>query len=504
MAPDDKQPPVLDAVRSDRVASSRWLGSAELTRSAAVIALAWTLAVFSAQDFAGGWNDRSRLATVECLVDYRTWAIDRSVFFAGTGDKVFIDGQFYSHKSPVPALAMAGVYQAWQWATGMTARGHTAEFCYWMTLVFSGLAYVFSVWCSYRLGLALGLSAGRRLALAASFALATTALPYARHVNDHILLLAVAWALVLGLSGLVGPMDRSCGPNRVPWLRLAGLGSLAGLGATIDLGAGPVLFLCAASLVVFQGRSMAALAAFVLGAAPWLVLHFAINYALGGTFLPLAAVPEYFRWPGSVFDAANLTGSWNHADLGSFLTYAAALLVSDRGFLFYNLPLLLAVPLGAKMLLRRAAAPEPLSALVIFAFACCVGTWILYAVNSTNYSGVCCSVRWFVPLLAPGYLVLGVAVSRTPGYWGDFLILSVWGVLVGALMWRNGPWVAQLAPSFWPDARGGPLGEVIRYGRHALPSFWPFVVGALLSWTAVRVFRLGRRKTRLGACQSAG
>src|SRR5262249_18724470 len=75
-----------------------------------------------------------------------------------------------------------------------------------------------------------------RLALTASFALATMALPYVRHVNNHELLLAVAAALFLNLARL--PRDLQAG--RTPWLRLLGLGLLAGLGHAIDLGAGPV------------------------------------------------------------------------------------------------------------------------------------------------------------------------------------------------------------------------------------------------------------------------
>src|SRR6516162_4110412 len=99
----------------------------------AVLIVSACMAFVSARPYAGGWNDGSRLATVECLIDYRTLAIDRSIFVQvpadlrptpystaepdllqhGTGDKLYIDGHFYSDKSPVPALLMAGVYQGW-------------------------------------------------------------------------------------------------------------------------------------------------------------------------------------------------------------------------------------------------------------------------------------------------------------------------------------------------------------------------------------------------------
>src|SRR5262245_61898358 len=38
------------------------------------------LALVTARHYAGGWNDGSRLATVECLVDYGAWAIDESIY----------------------------------------------------------------------------------------------------------------------------------------------------------------------------------------------------------------------------------------------------------------------------------------------------------------------------------------------------------------------------------------------------------------------------------------
>src|SRR4051812_4014036 len=96
-----------------------------------VVGVAVVVALFSALPYAGSWNDGSRLATVECLVDHHTLAIDRSIFVAvpeggspyptdgpdapllreGTRDKLLIDGHYYSDKSPVPALLLALLYQ---------------------------------------------------------------------------------------------------------------------------------------------------------------------------------------------------------------------------------------------------------------------------------------------------------------------------------------------------------------------------------------------------------
>jgi hypothetical protein len=428
----------------------------------AVTAAALAVAAVSARPYAASYNDGSRLATVECLVDYHTLAIDESVFVQvppadsgrpcpycddypellqnGTGDKMFIRGHFYSDKSPVPALLMAGLYQVLQGTTGLVARDRPDRFCYWLTLGSSGLAYAIAVGCVYRLGLALRLALPLCLGLTASFALATVALPYVEHVNNHILLLGVAAALMLGLVRLA---DAAGGQTAWGWL--LGLGTLAGLGYSIDLGTGPVLFVCTLAAVAWRVRRWRPLAVFVAAALPWLALHHAVNYAVGGTFKPANAVPEYFQWPGCPLPTEGLTGGWKHASLADLAVYLGGLLVGNQGFLWYNLPLWLALPGAAVLLWRRVAeTPE-----LLFAVGWSAGTWLLYGVASNNYSGYCCSIRWFVPLLAPGYFVLAVFLRDYPRRRKDFAVLSAGGLVLGILMWRSGPWSEPLFPDDW-------------------------------------------------------
>jgi hypothetical protein len=453
----------------------RSLSALRLAELSLVILFPLVIAFASARDFAGSWNDGSRLATVECLVDYGTLAIDRSIFILphspddpqnaspypaddielvtkGTGDKLLIEGHYYSDKSPTPALFMSGIYKILQTLTGLQARDNPASFCYWMTVSSSGLAYVFAVWWMHRTALGLGLGWIGRLLLTGGLALTTVALPYARHVNNHILLLAIAAGLVAVLCN--SKRERLSKP--IDWSRHLWIGTLSGLGYTIDLGAGPVLLLCTIGLTWYRRRRWAPVAV-LLGAAPWLTLHHVLNYHIGGTLKPANAVAEYFQWPGSVFDSTNLTGSWNHRSMRGFLTYAAALLVGKRGFISHNLALYLAVP-GALLLLRRRVAEAPE---LVFALCWCGGTWLAYALTSNNYAGVCCSIRWFVPLLAPGYYMLALFLRQYPAYWRYFLVLSAWGAVLAALMWWRGPWMKHMAPLFWPIQAAALLSWII-------------------------------------------
>jgi hypothetical protein len=423
-----------------------------------VTVLAAGLAWLSARPYAGGWNDGSRLATVECLVDHHTLVIDHSVFVevpqppepapypsdeadllrAGTGDKLYVQGHYYSDKSAVPAVLMAGVYQVWQWLTGATARSHPHEFCWLMTLASSGMGYCLSVLGVFILGQRLGLGYRGNLLFTASFALSTVALPYARQVNSHILLLAVtSW---LAVQGVEFAQDTG---QAVRWNRLIWIGFLAGLGYTLDLGTGPVLFLATALLVVWCCRRASSAALFLLAALPWLVLHHGLNYRIGGSWRPANSIAEYLNWPGSPFSTANMTGGWAHANLGSLLRYAASMLFGKRGFIGHNVPLYLVFP-AAWMLLRGwQKRPE-----VLWALACCGGTWLLYAVASNNSSGQCLSIRWFLPLLAPGFLLVGTLLREEPRYWTQFAALSAWGFILFLGM-GDGPWIAHMVPGYW-------------------------------------------------------
>ena len=66
------------------------------------------LLIFTKQ-YVTSWNDASRIATIESLVDYNSFAIDNSLFI-GTGDKYLYAGNFYSTKPPIFTLLSSGVY----------------------------------------------------------------------------------------------------------------------------------------------------------------------------------------------------------------------------------------------------------------------------------------------------------------------------------------------------------------------------------------------------------
>src|SRR5262249_29740471 len=329
----------------------------------------------------------------------------------GTPDKIKVGAHFYSDKPYTLSLYLAGWYGLLR-SAGVDVRERVDRFCWWMALLSSGVASVVAVWCIYRMGRTVGLTTSGQLLLVGSFGLCTLALPYTQHVNSHIVLLALAAALVGSLAKVAHGED---GEWASPW-RVLGLGTLAGMGYAVEQGVGQLFWGWALLTVVWRWGPGRAGPLFLAASLPWLILHHTVNYAIGGTLGPANAVPDYFDYPGSEFDASNLTGHWNHPNVLWFLGYTGGLLFCDRGFLMYNLPLWLLLP-GVVVLIRARA----LGWVAAFGGAWALSTYLLYATLSSNFSGGCMSIRWFLPLLAPAFYVLAVLLYRFPHYLADFI-----------------------------------------------------------------------------------
>lgn len=77
------------------------------TGVAAFFLLLWVLLTHS---HVNSWKDISHLATVEALVHHGTWAIDDTAMGRHTGDRIFLNGHFYSDRPPTLSLLASGVY----------------------------------------------------------------------------------------------------------------------------------------------------------------------------------------------------------------------------------------------------------------------------------------------------------------------------------------------------------------------------------------------------------
>ncbi len=456
--------------------------------------LALTLAVgaISALPYAGGWNDGSRLAAIEAIADHGTLAIDDSIFVrvpvapahgippypadrtdllsSGTKDKLYISGGFYSDKPYLVSILLAGVYRSLQYVGLPRAEQRPDLFCWSMTVLTSGVAYAVAVACMHRVGWLLALPGRLNVLWTLSFAFATFAPAYTRHVNGHMMLLAVTSAVVLQMVHT----HEAEGSVRPPWRRIAGLGALGGAAFCLDPGSGPLLVFVLVAYVAWRYRRCGPVIVLAASASPLVIGQLWLNVRIGGVLLPTNMVPAYSEWPGSAFNAQNLTGFCRHSPF-EFLVYAAALLFGKHGFAGHNLPLLLLIQ-ALPNLIRRPFAGR-IEALLTLGW--CGATWLLYAALSDNHGGACCSVRWFVPFLAPAYFALAIDL-RMRNRQSGFQALSGWGALMAAIMWWKGPWASRM-----------------------VPGYWLIVAAALLTWLAIHVRRRQAQRSYIGSLPAA-
>ncbi|WP_020469030.1 hypothetical protein [Zavarzinella formosa] len=422
------------------------------------------LALVSAKPYAGSWNDGSRLAAIESLGDRGTFAIDESVFVRvpeelidqgtppfnptdplllryGTLDKLFIAGHFYSDKPPVVSILLAGEYRLWRLAGGPSFAERPDIVVYWMTVFTSGLAYAVAVWCWAILARLRGWPRPIRLTLLLGFSLGSIAIPYIEYVNSHEMYLGVMSAIILQMERI----RRAVATNGRVIGKLLVLGTLGGLGYNLDPGLAPGLALAVFGWVVYRVRRWHPTLLFVMATLPWVTAHHVLNHEIGGKWItPANAVPEYFNYPGSPFTETTITGFWRHTPQ-RFALYLVDLLFGKQGFLTHNLPLMLAVFCVPRMIWRRTLTAEQAAGLVFAGLG-----YLSYAILSKNHGGACCSVRWFVPFLAVGYLIIGDFLTWRPEHLRELKILTIGGILLAVFMWWVGPWTLRLIPGFWP------------------------------------------------------
>jgi len=289
-----------------------------------------------------------------------------------------------------------------------------------------------------------------RLVWLVGFALATILPAYTRQLNAGMPQLGAVAALAALLSRIAS--------GDAPRWMFPAAGICAGFGFTIDQASGAPLLGLATIVVYLRTRRVVPVALFLLGALPWVVAHEWLNYSIGRVWVPLNMVPEYLQWPGSPFDRSNMTGVARHTPFG-LAEYTLDLLLGESGFLLFNLPVWLAVVMVWRVLTRPVPDRLELAAMILWS----VVVVALYAALSDNLGGYCLSIRWFVPLLVPGFWVLARLLVECPSARLDFTVLAAYGLAIGCMTWPSGPWLVVDQPRVTGIA-----------------------VAALMSWLAVR------------------
>src|SRR3954468_5413670 len=198
-------------------------------------------------------NERSRLASIEAIVEKHTLAIDGPLYFQPTSNVTTGAGtpdHHYSSQPPVMAALLAGPYWLMH-KLGLSFESNPALSTYLLTLIGVTLPVAGCAGLVYRMGRLFELKRPWRATLAIAAVFGSGLVSYATVLNSHapaafFVLAACASFFHAGLTRRVG--------RSYAWLGLAGL--CAAFAATIDLGASVYLVLLIGIILAMRWRAM--------------------------------------------------------------------------------------------------------------------------------------------------------------------------------------------------------------------------------------------------------
>jgi hypothetical protein len=338
-------------------------------------------------------NTGSRYATIQSLVDYGTYYIDRSQYVR-TIDKYKVGDHYISSKPATLPSIGAGVYWVYKELTGKTIARYEGDVVRTVSFFTGGVCHILFLIYFYRL---CRLLFRRQLAVMACMAGACFAylgVGYATHINE------LSTAGALAICGLYYAVRIRQQRDSRPWhWPLAGL--VLGILPAIDL---PGMAITGGiALYLFTYDKKRTLLWFLPALLPGVIVHLSLTYQISNSLTPFyfnSALKTYkqfyFRQPGGI-DALR-EPKW---------LYAYNTLLGHHG-LFSMTPLYF---FGAYELVRsfkagRLVAESLVCAAAIVAF---LSFWIW---RSRNYGGWCVGMRWYVPIMPLLLLYFGVWIDR--------------------------------------------------------------------------------------------
>lgn len=329
------------------------------------------------------WNDSSRMATIQSIVEEGSFVIDQSNFIS-SGDKYSYNEHFYSDKPPMLAIFATPTYFILH-SLGLTFESHPELVIYLITLITIGLLS------------ALGLTYFRRILIRffkveegwgdlVTIACGTATLVFVFSIvfNNHM----ASGALIIIAFYYLLSFLKEGGTKNI--LISALLLSLAG---SIDITC--VLFLPAIGLS-FLRRSWKAGLIFAAASLPVTGLYLFFNHYTSGSILPPAMNEGLWSYPGSHFTRETLSGLASHDSLGDLGWYAMEMIVGSRGLLSLS-PILLFSVAGFVLFLRKYRLFEYRNEYILLVVTSII--FILsYIIGSVNYSGYSFGVRWFASI----------------------------------------------------------------------------------------------------------
>ena len=414
-------------MRVNDIFSRRWFGL--------ILFLAFMLLwAFLTKVYTHSWQEESRLATVQTLVEQGTFIIDHTEFNR-TGDKVFINEHFYSDKTPLLSVMAAGAYSILHNVFGLTLdpticvpdedsaacrvftpNGTRFTAFYWLTLIFIGGSASLLVVLFWRALMLIGASGTLATALAVALGLASPLAPYSIVFAGHV---PAALCLFAGFYLLAGASTAAL--PRSGW-KFFWAGFLISLAANIDLTL--AIFIAAFGLWILF-TNWRRVWPYAIGVFVSFAISAAINYWAAGTIVPLYFDPKAYDFVGTVLNTTvGGTNGFYSLDFG--LRYAYDMFVGQRG-LFSFTPMLIFAFIGMAVAFRQRRQRGLIAALLGGSFV-----FAAYLILRTdNFGGLAWGTRWFVPLVPLWwYFAYDAYCVMRKGRWASVGKLLFWGAVL--------------------------------------------------------------------------
>ncbi len=383
-----------------------------------------------------GWNDRSRLATIEQLVNNRTFIINKASI--ETGDKVYINGFYYSDKPPLFSILAAGPYFILH-GFGWNFFNHQQSIIYLITFFVSTFPFLFYfLFLFYFFRKKIELQPEKLLFLLLALFVGTAMFPFATVLNNHLLS-----AVLCGIAVLLLKYAKL-----KSFFFLFLLGILFSLATVFDPGSMFVagfFSLYLIYLLFYQGfnrEKLFLLVFYIFGLIVPVLLHWMANIQITGDVFPASMHPEFFKYPGSVFNSDNLTNaSFAVKSLKDWLNYVFSMLFGRRGFLSHNPLLILLMVFSVYFIFKKGSSIKDRLFFVatVVSFASIV---LYYSLFGKGYSGSTYTVRWFlifIPLFIPTIIEM-INFGKRKMYVLVIIlsfVTAIWSVPASGLVFKN-------------------------------------------------------------------
>jgi hypothetical protein len=377
-------------------------------------------AVFT-KSYVGSWNDASRMATIESLVERGTFAIDNSTY-NWTGDKVYIKEHFYSDKPPVLSFLAAGPYFLMK-NLGLSFQNNERFVYYMLTFLLVGIPASITVYIFNKSLKLIRLPKNTRSKLVIGLGAGTLLLPFSTVFNSHIPAMALCF---VGFYLLLKNKFHTDKKN----IFLAGF--FVSLAATIDIIAGSIFFIFFLAYILWSRLGRSCVIVYLTAALVPFLLHSILNIQITGSILPVQFMPEYFEYPESKWSKEYLSGFATHPNLTSLLTYAFHSLFGFHGLFSYTPVLLIfffGLPKAKLYNLQKEA---------VMIFLAIISLLLFYIFRTNNYGGFSYGIRWFIPLI-PFFMFFGSLFLKKKRNFQIFYVLFAISFIISLIGIIN-PW----------------------------------------------------------------